>query len=74
MAKQNHQRFSLKENYSSWLATHFMFLLFAINTPIKEVQKRLGHSDVQTTLNVYAHVTKEQDSETADRLGKAFNF
>lgn len=49
-------------------------LLFAINTPIKEVQKRLGHSDVQTTLNIYAHVTKEQDSETANRLGKAFNF
>lgn len=26
---------------------------------IKEVQDRLGHSDVKTTLDIYTHVTKK---------------
>lgn len=27
---------------------------------IKDVQARLGHTDIQTTMNIYAHVTKEE--------------
>jgi integrase len=30
---------------------------------LKEVQDRLGHSDVQTTMNIYAHVTKKAKEE-----------
>jgi integrase len=33
-------------------------LLFEAGASIKEVQDRLGHSDVQTTMNIYAHVSK----------------
>lgn len=25
---------------------------------IKDVQIRLGHTDIQTTMNIYAHITK----------------
>ncbi|MFA8439276.1 hypothetical protein ABU914_10370 [Bacillaceae bacterium YX66] len=25
---------------------------------IKEIQERLGHSDINTTMNIYAHMTK----------------
>lgn len=34
-------------------------LLFEAGATIKEVQDRLGHSDVKTTLNIYTHVTKK---------------
>ena len=34
-------------------------LLFEAGAPIKEVQDRLGHSDVKTTLDIYTHVTKK---------------
>lgn len=34
-------------------------LLFASGANIKYVQERLGHSDIQTTMNVYTHVTKD---------------
>ena len=34
-------------------------LLFEADAKIKEVQDRLGHTDVKTTMNIYAHVTKE---------------
>ena len=30
-------------------------LLASLNTPVKDVQELLGHSDVSTTLNVYTH-------------------
>ncbi|WP_342503474.1 tyrosine-type recombinase/integrase [Lysinibacillus sp. FSL L8-0126] len=34
-------------------------LLFEVEASIKEVQDRLGHSDVKTTLDIYTHVTKK---------------
>lgn len=42
--------------------THCSLLLQA-GIKIKEVQDRLGHSDIQTTMNIYAHVTKEAKEE-----------
>ena len=36
----------------------------------KDVQARLGHSDIQTTMNIYAHVTKEEKKDTADKFTK----
>ena len=37
---------------------------------IKDVQARLGHTDIQTTMNIYDHVTKEEKKDTADRFAK----
>ncbi|WP_288531230.1 site-specific integrase [uncultured Secundilactobacillus sp.] len=49
-------------------------MLFNSGASIKEVQTRLGHEDAQTTLNVYTHVTKEQDNEASERLAKYLDF
>ena len=38
-------------------------LLFEAGASLKEVQDRLGHTDVQTTMNIYAHVTKKAKEE-----------
>ncbi|MGE7661340.1 tyrosine-type recombinase/integrase [Peribacillus sp. NPDC097197] len=43
-------------------------LLFEAGASIKEVQFRLAHRDVKTTLDVYAHVTKKAKSETIDKF------
>ncbi|MGE8036731.1 tyrosine-type recombinase/integrase [Lysinibacillus sp. NPDC093692] len=43
-------------------------LLFEAGASIKEVQYRLGHKDVQTTLDVYTHVTKQTKSSTVDKF------
>lgn len=45
-------------------------LLFEAGATIKEVQYRLGHKDVKTTLDVYAHVTKKAKAETIDKFEK----
>lgn len=43
-------------------------LLFEAGLSIKEVQDRLGHSNVQTTLNIYAHVSEEAKDEAISKL------
>lgn len=32
-------------------------ILFSMGETIKNVQAHLGHTDIQTTVNIYAHVT-----------------
>lgn len=38
-------------------------ILFEAGASMKEVQHRLGHSDIKTTLNIYTHVSKRKKSE-----------
>lgn len=40
-------------------------LLFEAGASIKQVQERLGHKNINTTLEIYTHVTKETEKETA---------
>ena len=42
--------------------------------PIKELQAQLGHTDVQTTLNIYTSITDEQRQGTADQYTAFVNF
>ena len=37
---------------------------------IKTVSARVGHSDIQTTLNIYSHYTKESDKKASDLIDK----
>lgn len=43
-------------------------LLFASGANAKEVQERLGHTDIKTTLNIYTHVTKDNSEKTLNRF------
>lgn len=48
-------------------------LLFEAGATLKEVQDRLGHNDVQTTLNIYAHVTKKAQKNAINKFNKFLN-
>lgn len=41
-------------------------LLFEAGARDKEIQTRLGHSDIQTTMNIYTHATNRAKEKTAD--------
>ncbi|MEG2789371.1 MAG: tyrosine-type recombinase/integrase [Romboutsia sp.] len=50
-------------------------LLINSKVPIKVVSERVGHSNINTTLNIYAHTLKEMDSEASDKISESlFNL
>ncbi|MHC5226927.1 tyrosine-type recombinase/integrase [Enterococcus sp. LJL99] len=49
-------------------------LLFEAGLSIKEVQVRLGHSDIHTTMNIYTHVTEKQKERSAEKFAQYVNF
>ncbi|WP_074601259.1 tyrosine-type recombinase/integrase [Sediminibacillus halophilus] len=49
-------------------------LLFAAGTSIKDVQIRPGHTDIQTTMDIYIHVTDEAKDKTAEIFHKHMKF
>ena len=54
-------------NFHSLRHTHATMLLENGANP-KDIQKRLGHSKISTTLDTYSHVTKKMENETVDIL------
>lgn len=55
--------------------THASLLFEASNKiTIKDVQVRLGHSDIQTTMNVYTHVTPDAKEKLGEEFEKYIDF
>jgi integrase len=48
----------------------FVSLLYAQGVPIKAISELVGHSNVRTTLEVYAHIFEGQQKEAMDALGR----
>ncbi|HHY21620.1 MAG TPA: site-specific integrase [Bacilli bacterium] len=49
-------------------------LLFESGATIKDVQYRLGHSDIQTTMDIYTHVSKTAKEQLAKRFNSFVDF
>jgi integrase len=49
-------------------------LLFEAGVPIQEVKERLGHSDIQTTMNIYTHVTERAKEKSAEKFAAYVGF
>lgn len=49
-------------------------LLFESGASIQEVQSRLGHGDIHTTMNIYVHKTEKQRERLAERFENYVNF
>ena len=47
-------------------------LLIANGVDVKTVSARAGHADIQTTLNIYSHYTKEADRQAANKIDELF--
>ena len=41
-----------------------------VNNIIKDISERLGHSDVNITLNIYTHLTEVKKKDTSDLFAK----
>lgn len=65
----------LKENNLDHIRFHdlrhsHVTLLINSKVPIKVISERVGHSNINTTLNIYAHTLKEMDSEASDKISE----
>lgn len=49
-------------------------LLFESGASIKDVQVRLGHSDIQTTMDIYTHVSKAAKEKLAEKFNSFIDF
>lgn len=58
---------------STDLDTHAS-LCFEAGMTLKQVQYRLGHSDLKTTMNVYTHITKKATDEIGEKFANYIDF
>ncbi len=63
--KEDHEKIHL--TLHSFRHTHTSLLIEA-NVHIKEIQERLGHSDISTTMDIYAHMTEDIKKEASTRF------
>lgn len=61
------------KHYNTDITSHqlrhqYASLLYDAGVGVKDAQELLGHANVQTTMNVYTHISKRRKAETADRL------
>lgn len=49
-------------------------LLFESGASLKDVQAKLGHSSMDTTMNIYTHVTETKAKKTMDNFAKFMEF
>lgn len=53
----------------SFRHTHTSLLIEA-GVGVKEIQQRLGHTDINTTMNIYAHMTANMEEKASHQFSK----
>lgn len=71
---QIQEKYNLKSITTHGLRHTHCSLLFEAGASIKEVQDRLGHSDVKTTMDIYAHVTQKAKAEAIQKFKNYINI
>ncbi|HJG94325.1 MAG TPA: tyrosine-type recombinase/integrase, partial [Enterococcus faecalis] len=56
-----------------FIHTHASLLYYA-GADHKEVQERLGHANIKTTLDTYTHLTNDGKEKTTEKLSKYIGF
>lgn len=65
---QVQKKYHLKQITTHGLRHTHCSLLFEAGDSIKEVQDRLGHSDIKTTIDISTHVTKKAKEEAIQKF------
>ncbi len=55
-----------------YFAIHMQLFFYNETKDIKQVQERLGHSNIQTTINLYVHPTEEDIREDWNKVKHQF--
>lgn len=71
--KRIQRKNKLKEITTHGLRHTHCTLLFEAGASLQEVQNRLGHSDVQTTINIYTHITEKTQKNAMNAFSNYLN-
>lgn len=71
---QVQKKYNLKPITTHGLRHTHCSLLFEAGAKIEEVQDRLGHSDIQTTMNIYAHVSAKAKESAIQKFEQYLNI
>nr|WP_318617134.1 tyrosine-type recombinase/integrase [Sporosarcina sp. YIM B06819] len=69
------QRLLKHLDYNKYITPHgfrhtHTSLLIEAGANVKEIQQRLGHGDVDTTMDIYAHMTKNIEEKTSHKFSE----
>lgn len=69
------QRLLAKSDIEKYITLHgfrhtHTSLLIEAGVGVKEIQQRLGHTDINTTMNIYAHMTKNMEEKASQQFSK----
>lgn len=67
-------KYNLKHVTAHGFRHTFATLSFAHGVDIKTVSKYLGHSNINTTMDIYTAVTKEQENNASQEMDKLINL
>lgn len=70
---QVQEKYVLKKVTTHGLRHTHCSLLFEAGANIKEVQDRLGHTDVKTTMDIYTHVSEKAKAEAVEKFKNYLN-
>lgn len=71
IAKREHREPVMIPRFSNHIARHtFCTRLCENDTNVKVIQQIMGHKDIQTTLDIYAEVSKQKQQEVFKELNK----
>lgn len=62
------EKYNLEKITTHGLRHTHCSLLFEAGASLKEVQDRLGHSDIQTTMNIYTHITEKSQESAVQKF------
>jgi integrase len=71
LSRKINTELNINFNFHSLRHSHATMLLEA-GANIKDIQKRLGHSKLSTTMDTYSHVTEKMENETVNLLESIF--
>lgn len=66
--KRSCQKAGVRETDLHSLRHLHVSMLVSAGVDVKTIQKRVGHSDASTTMNIYAHMLNNTDKEAADKI------
>ncbi len=65
----NAQKYNIKKHVTTHTFRHtHISLLPELNIPVKSIMDRVGHTNVDTTLKIYTHVTQKMKKTVVDKL------